>query len=460
MNNNDDLVQKRELEEEEEMPLAEKDLASDAPWKRIQQNTFTRWCNEHLKVANKQIVSLETDYNDGLRLIALVEVLSHKRIPRFNKRPTMRPMKLENVSLALKFLEDEGIRLVNIDSGDIVDGRMKLILGLVWTLILHYSISMPMWEDEGEGIEQKGRAPTPKERLMGWINSKLPDNPIRNFTTDWNSGKAIGALVDAVAPGLCPDWEDWDPANALDNAREAMKAAEDWLDVPQVMRPEDMVNPKVDDLSMMTYLSKFPSAKLKPNAPLRPRSNAKKVRAYGPGIEPEGNAVSKPTHFTIETFSAGHGKVEVDIENPNGQKEDCQVTFNNDKNRTYTVVYTPKMSGKYKIIIHYSKTQIPKSPFIVNITDVPGDAKKCSAKGPGLQPVGLIVGQQTYFEIFTAVFNPKKAYATGRGIQPKGIRANEDAVFTVHTKDAGEAELRIQIIGPGRLLDIAVANNV
>lgn len=42
---------------------------------------------------------------------------------------------------------------------------------------------------------------------MNWIQTKVPDLPITNFTTDWNSGKAVGALVDAVAPGLCPDWE-------------------------------------------------------------------------------------------------------------------------------------------------------------------------------------------------------------------------------------------------------------
>lgn len=41
---------------------------------------------------------------------------------------------------------------------------------------------------------------------MNWIQTKLPDLPIKNFTSDWNNGKAVGALVDAVAPGLCPDW--------------------------------------------------------------------------------------------------------------------------------------------------------------------------------------------------------------------------------------------------------------
>ena len=34
------------------------------------------------------------------------------------------------------------------DSSHIVDNNLKLILGLIWTLILHYSISMPQWEDE------------------------------------------------------------------------------------------------------------------------------------------------------------------------------------------------------------------------------------------------------------------------------------------------------------------------
>jgi len=38
-------------------------------------------------------------------------------------------------------------------------------------------------------------------RLMGWIQSKIPEVPITNFTNDWNDGRAVGALVDAVAPG-------------------------------------------------------------------------------------------------------------------------------------------------------------------------------------------------------------------------------------------------------------------
>jgi len=94
----------------------ERELAEDAQWKLIQKNCFTRWTNERLKVVNKHIGDLETDFSDGLRLIALVEVLSGKQfVQKYTRRPTLRPQKLENVTMALRFLErDEGIRLVNI----------------------------------------------------------------------------------------------------------------------------------------------------------------------------------------------------------------------------------------------------------------------------------------------------------------------------------------------------------
>ena len=88
---------------------------------------------------------------------------------------------------------------MSADSSDIVDHKLKLILGLIWTLILHYSISMPVWDDD----ENRGQLPeqTPKQRLLGWVQNKQPDKPIGNFTTDWNDGRAIGALVDGIAPG-------------------------------------------------------------------------------------------------------------------------------------------------------------------------------------------------------------------------------------------------------------------
>ncbi|XP_034027950.1 filamin-A isoform X4 [Thalassophryne amazonica] len=384
-----------------EMPATEKDLAEDAPWKKIQQNTFTRWCNEHLKSVNKRIGNLQTDLSDGLRLIGLLEVLSQKKMFRkYNQRPTFRQMQLENVSVALEFLDKENIKLVSIDSKAIVDGNLKLILGLIWTLILHYSISMPMWDEEEEADD--GKQKTPKQRLLGWIQNKLPELPITNFNRDWQTGRALGALVDSCAPGLCPDWDQWDQTKPVDNAREAMQQADDWLGIPQVITPEEIVHPNVDEHSVMTYLSQFPKAKLKPGAPLRPKLNPKKARAYGPGIEPVGNTVKKKAIFTVETISAGMGEVLVYVEDPAGHREEAKVTANNDKNRTYSVVYIPKVTGMHKVTVLFAGQHISKSPFEVDVGTAQGDSSKATAQGPGIEPSGNIANKSTYFDVYTA----------------------------------------------------------
>lgn len=44
-----------------------------------------------------------------------------------------------------------------------------------------------------------------------------------------------------------------------------MDMADNWLGVPKLLTPEEIVNPNVDELSMMTYLSNFPNAKVKNN---------------------------------------------------------------------------------------------------------------------------------------------------------------------------------------------------
>uniref|UniRef100_A0A0V0J843 Calponin-homology (CH) domain-containing protein n=1 Tax=Schistocephalus solidus TaxID=70667 RepID=A0A0V0J843_SCHSO len=511
-------------EDEEEMSQKERDLAEDAEWKIFQKNTFTRWANEHLKQAKTSVNDIQTDFSDGLRLISLVEVLSGQKFARVNKRPNFRTQKLENVTMVLKFLEEhEGLKLVNIDSTDIVDSRLKLILGLIWTLILHYSISLPMWEGEEElPQDDRGKGPTAKQRIVSWVNSKMPDLPVKNLTTDWNSGVAIGALVDACAPGLCPDWDSWGNRKPIENATEAMTAAEQWLDVPQLIRPEEMIDPKVDEKAMMTYLSQFPNAKLKEGAPLRPKINPARVRAYGPGLEPTGNTIGTPARFTVETFSAGRAALEVIVLSPSGESVPCEVIKNEDRNLTYSCSYVPKKEGQYRVIIKYSSKEIPNSPYMVEVQGAPGDPKKVKLSGPGIQENGAnFVGRRTFFNAFTTeagagtlaveitdpsgrkdtikpritradeqspylieytpkieglhqvsvyfagqqvpttplpvtvgpretpkASNPGLAYATGRGVRPRGIRAQDTAVFQVHTEQAGEGNLAVNIKRP------------
>ena len=50
----------------------------------------------------------------------------------------MRVHHLNNVNAALHALASAGVRLVNINSGDIVDGNPKLILGEYIMFVLYY----------------------------------------------------------------------------------------------------------------------------------------------------------------------------------------------------------------------------------------------------------------------------------------------------------------------------------
>uniref|UniRef100_A0A4W5K311 Filamin C n=1 Tax=Hucho hucho TaxID=62062 RepID=A0A4W5K311_9TELE len=467
-------------DEEEEMPATEKDLAEDAPWKKIQQNTFTRWCNEHLKCLNKRINDLQKDLTDGLKLIGLLEVLSQKKMYRkYHARPNFRQMKLENVSVALEFLEREHIKLVSIDSKAIVDGNLKLILGLIWTLILHYSISMPMWEDEDD---EDAKKLTPKQRLLGWIQNKVPQLSINNFHRDWRDGKALGALVDNCAPGLCPDWETWDPSQPVENAREAMQQADDWLGVPQVIAPEEIVDPNVDEHSVMTYLSQFPKSKLKPGAPLRSKTlHPKKAKAYGPGLEPVGNVANKPTYFDIYTLifipsimmtkymyvfkvlvhlflspGAGAGDVGVIIVDSQGRRDTVEIILENKGDSIFRCTYCPILKGPHVIYVTFAGQQIPRSPFTVHISEAP-----LSALPPG-SPVQIVpqsirtpptdkakrVPPPTPPKPRRPTSNPNMCRASGRGLQPKGVRVKEVADFKVYTKGAGSGELKVTVKGP------------
>eukprot|EP00118_Oscarella_pearsei_P028822 m.3022 g.3022 ORF g.3022 m.3022 type:complete len:1777 (+) comp9010_c0_seq1:150-5480(+) len=400
----------------------EHQTAENAEWKRIQQKTFTRWVNEHLKKNSLFVRDLKTDLADGLNLIVLLEVLSQKKVGRYNKKPRIRAQKLENIEVAMKFIASEGIRLVNIGTHDIVDGNLKLILGLIWTLILHYQISMGFRTDDEP--PKKG-GPTPKQQLLTWIQGMLPDKNVRNFHRDWNSGVNVAALVDAVAPGLCPESADMVETTPLENAQLAMGRAEEWLGVPQVLAPQDLTNPNVDELSVMTYLSYFPEAEPKPGAPVFSRTNASKVYARGPGLEKTGMKEGIPGKFTVFTKGAGPGTVEVKVSGSQGEDVPFSVVDNGDS--TYACEYAPSKAGQHRVEVSFGGQPIPKSPFEVSVATI-ADASKCKAWGPGVEGTGLKEGQPTEFWVTTKDAGPGELEISVRG--PKGLLQADELTVT------------------------------
>ena len=121
---------------------------------QAQKKTFTRWCNAQLaKVEdnenedkNKYLIDdLQIDLQDGIRLLKLLEVLSGEELPKPEKsgRIIIRIHRILNVGKALTFLQSKlNEPLPNIGSEDIVDGNLKLTMGLIWVIILRFKIGV------------------------------------------------------------------------------------------------------------------------------------------------------------------------------------------------------------------------------------------------------------------------------------------------------------------------------
>ena len=118
-------------------------------------------------------------------LIHLLEVLGGESLGRYASKPKMPIQKIENVNTALNYIKSRGIQMTNIGAEDIVGGKEKLILGLIWTLILRFTIS----DINAEGM-------TAKEGLLLWCQRKTAcydEVDVRDFSTSWNDGLALYA---------------------------------------------------------------------------------------------------------------------------------------------------------------------------------------------------------------------------------------------------------------------------
>lgn len=76
-----------------------------------------------------------------------------------------------------------------------MDKNEDLILGLVWTIILRFTIENIEIEAKESG--EKKRA---KEALLLWVQRKTVDYPnvkVDNFTSSWKNGLAFNALIHA-----------------------------------------------------------------------------------------------------------------------------------------------------------------------------------------------------------------------------------------------------------------------
>ncbi|KAH9272167.1 hypothetical protein BASA83_005507 [Batrachochytrium salamandrivorans] len=229
-------------------PVNDTARVMDRDWESIQKKTFTNWINSQLKKQEiPPIVSLDTDLSSGETLIQLLEIIGDESLGKYTKAPRLRLQKIENMNKALDFIKKRGVTLTNIGSEDIVDSNSKLILGLIWTIILRFSISQ---------ISEEGL--TAKEGLLLWCQRRTTpysaDFHIKDFTFSWQDGLALCGLIHRHRPDLLNYWA-LDKKQKSANTQLAFDIAERHLGIPKLFAVEDIVDViKPDERSVMTYV--------------------------------------------------------------------------------------------------------------------------------------------------------------------------------------------------------------
>uniref|UniRef100_W5NIS0 Actinin, alpha 2b n=1 Tax=Lepisosteus oculatus TaxID=7918 RepID=W5NIS0_LEPOC len=228
----------------------DRDMLASPDWNLNKSQTFTAWCNSHLRKAGTQIENIEDDFRNGLKLMLLLEVISEtgERLPKPD-RGKMRFHKIANVNKALDFIASKGVKLVSIGAEEIVDGNVKMTLGMIWTIILRFAI-------QDISVEETSA----KEGLLLWCQRKTApyrNVNVQNFHVSWKDGLAFCALIHRHRPDLI-DYSKLNKDDPLGNLNLALEIAEKHLDIPKMLDAEDIVNtPKPDERAIMTYVSCF-----------------------------------------------------------------------------------------------------------------------------------------------------------------------------------------------------------
>uniref|UniRef100_A0A671Z337 Dystrophin n=1 Tax=Sparus aurata TaxID=8175 RepID=A0A671Z337_SPAAU len=200
----------------------------------VQKKTFTKWVNSQLAKVRRLPVSFPP-------LFAALE------------RGFTRVHSLNNVNRALQILQKNNVELVNIGAADIVDGNHKLILGLIWSIILHWQVKDVM-KDVMAGLQQTNS----EKILLSWVRQNTRQYPqvnVVNFSSSWNDGLAFNALIHSHRPELF-DWSSVEKkTSAIDRLEHAFNKAEQHLGIERLLDPEDVAVPHPDKKSVIMYVT-------------------------------------------------------------------------------------------------------------------------------------------------------------------------------------------------------------
>ncbi|RXN16323.1 nesprin-2-like protein [Labeo rohita] len=255
---------------------------------QIQKRTFTNWINAQLSKRSHPTVvqDLFSDLRDGTQLLDLLEVMSGQRMKRERGHGVFQQR--GNIETALNFLKNKSIKLVNINIPDIIEGKPSIILGLIWTIILHCHIeelantlsygSRSSSLDSLSSLDSvpgspssspvpRGGSPlhtrfrlSAKKSLLLWVRDQCKkvgcSASVRDFKSSWRSGEVFLAILCSLRPDLV-DLSQAQTSSHRENLERAFHLAEKELGIPRLLEPEDVDVSKPDEKSIMTYIAQF-----------------------------------------------------------------------------------------------------------------------------------------------------------------------------------------------------------
>jgi len=282
----------------------------------------------------------------------------------------------ENLTQAFNFCKRVGLRFVNIGPEDVYAGTEHLILGLIWQLILKYK-----FQGQNQTEEMK--------ELLAWVNLIIPEYHIRNLTSDWQNGKALCALAEAVQPGQMKLPNDF-KNNSLEDCRLGVESARVNMGIKPLIDVEDIVN-YPDQNAMMIYISYFRdyAESLKLQQKLNKKNDAEKEDlllettpdlskciVYGHALEPGTiNEAEQETYFTVEIRNAKDKKIvapgyEISVK-ITGPRNRYKYKARDNGDGTHFVTFTPEMDGNHIIEVQLNNNPIGSSPFLIIILGKP-----------------------------------------------------------------------------------------
>uniref|UniRef100_A0AAY4E7K9 Dystrophin n=1 Tax=Denticeps clupeoides TaxID=299321 RepID=A0AAY4E7K9_9TELE len=215
----------------------------------VQKKTFSKWINAQLSKCTCDIFCAKYKTKKTHGLLQCLTCMS----VQVKERGFTRVHSLNNVNRALQILQKNNVELVNIGGADIVDGNHKLILGLIWSIILHWQVKNVM-KDVMAGLQQTNS----EKILLSWVRQSTRTYPqvnVLNFSRSWEDGLAFNALIHSHRPELF-DWHVVEQkSTALERLEHAFSIAEKHLGIDRLLDAEDVATAHPDKKSIIMYVT-------------------------------------------------------------------------------------------------------------------------------------------------------------------------------------------------------------